>query len=390
MVSVDVHASSGVPARRQEFRRPCTAAFLLYTEGLHACPTRIAATVSWTRVFVDVDPLPGYGPADYPLVNAEEPPDGFGFGEDVHALVDGSILLAPADARPMLSLNWLHRTLLAVARTRHWDEEPLHFAYRHAVRSGGVGVFVGPTKAGPDRRHRATVTLLVDADGDATLRIDAVDRAGVPVAGAARHVDGVFPEEWRRLRAHFRWTSARAVGTGDRDPLDRRPSGWTGRLALDLDAPGASPLVPIPEIVPAQRLSADEVAAIRPAAVRYPPTITTDLPADAPPTTTAREIAMLSWIAPLVLDPRWSAWWNGAGRRMLRIRWNDAPAGALTGISLSDVKQGDLRVMISRGRRDGDPDAAAAADVAAAVTAVRERFVLSEPPPLEPFRSWQS
>lgn len=129
MTSVDLWCSVEDPAEVRTFAAECSPIFTLYTRGLQSSAQKILATVSWTRIFI-VAPGPDETSCAYPQIKDKEPPDNYGFGESVGALVDTSILNAPAQYKPLKYLDWLHAIMLSLARLRGWDETALENARR--------------------------------------------------------------------------------------------------------------------------------------------------------------------------------------------------------------------------------------------------------------------
>lgn len=233
MRSVDIQTSPGAEPSDADrlFVDRCAAMCELYTIAL-AAGEPIKATTSWTRIFVgDLDNFnTGFGP---------EPPDNFGFGEDVKALADNSILAAPANKWPELYLEWIYQQLLRLARTRGWDEGPLRDARAWCIDAGLRLHLSGKPRSSPDRRHRAVLDLDVDISegGRRVFTLTVQDRAkqicaSTSLTSTGKHSVRTFKELVRQLN----WASAHQVSTDDgwQDGDGRRHTDH--ELSVDLHA----------------------------------------------------------------------------------------------------------------------------------------------------------
>ncbi|WP_111767920.1 hypothetical protein [Nakamurella deserti] len=190
---------------------------------MHASETRIAATSSWTRIFLTAErPIPHaiHSPddvvvADSFLIDPEEPMDNFGFSDGGKAQIDAELVLLAPDRRGPAYLDWLHRNMLGLARVRGWDERPLHDAHQYCLDRDVVAHFASPRRQSPDRQHTAQLTLDIDPDGFRHLAVTARNRLGVVVASTAETFPPFFCNsyDWKQLCRVFGWISDETVRT---------------------------------------------------------------------------------------------------------------------------------------------------------------------------------
>lgn len=235
MKSVDVWTDEPGPVGL--FGWQCSPIYNLYTRGLQAAPTAIAATASWTRLSLTADsnPIPAeYAPAYRYLgadlaVLVDEPADNFGFSDGGWVRIDAELLTLPAEERAAGYLNWLHHVMVRLARFRGWDEEPLRHAYQYCLDHDLTARFDSPRRRSPDRRHTATLTLHIDPDGIRHLIITVLDRTGTVVSSEEGLLRPFFADhhEWGTLSSRFRWTSDTSLATE------------SGVVAFSMSLPGA-------------------------------------------------------------------------------------------------------------------------------------------------------
>lgn len=228
MVFVDLWSDSPGPV--DVFNAQCSPVYTLYTHALHSGGRKILATASWTRLFLTGE-SPARDPDRYPtyralgphfVADAQEPADNFGFPDGGDAQIDLDLLALPVERRGERYLDWLHDIVLRLARLRGWDELPLDDARRYCLDREVKARFEGPRRQSPDRRHTATLELVIDPDGRRHLTIAVTNRAG-DVLGTTTATFEPFAcgfSEWRTVRRRFRWTSSTTVEFDDGSVLN--------------------------------------------------------------------------------------------------------------------------------------------------------------------------
>lgn len=173
------------------FCRQCSPIYMLYTHGLHASPTKIAATASWMRIF----PISGAVRTTNRDVDVdEEPPDNLGLSEAANALIDARMTGLPPEQCGAAYLGWLHDVMLRFAEVRGWDTEPLAFARQFCLDRGLRAYFESRPRQSPDRRHKAVLSLEIDTDGMRHLALTVSEKTVV-----VAHRDQVVPTVLARL-----------------------------------------------------------------------------------------------------------------------------------------------------------------------------------------------
>jgi hypothetical protein len=223
MVFVDVQAfTDDERTDTHTFTRQCSPVFTLYTHGLHAATSKVRATASWTRIIATNDPPSTWvkGPdeqfATATFLAQSEPRDNFGFSEVGLAQIDPALILLPPSERGHAYLDWLHNNMVALARLRGWDDDPLHQARQYCLDRNVVAHFESPRRQSRDRRHKAVLTLDIDPDGLRHLTITVTDRQDAVVTTASEthrpfHLDFY---DWKDRRRYFAWTSATRARSG--------------------------------------------------------------------------------------------------------------------------------------------------------------------------------
>ncbi|MTD15507.1 hypothetical protein GIS00_16345 [Nakamurella sp. YIM 132087] len=395
MVSVDIYMLEGSSVEVGRFSGQSRAIHVLYSAGLAACPTSIASTVSWSRIFIGEV---GYVPRS-PQIDHEEPRDNFGFSEGISADIDPTILDAPGAERPGLYLRWLHRTMTAVARRRGWDEEPLEFAARYCLERGVVAVFDGPSKSSPDRRRSASVRRVIDPDGyeDIVLRVQ--DRSKAVVAEEVLPRESVTNEmraDWGPMKKNLRWIDAHTIeifGRNfeypgfdyERDDLATLDlsTGVIPTLRIDVDSMPA----PVESTAPALLLDVDlDTSDVEPAAVSSPLPLFNFTGGGPTQGEYARargySTRITALLGQMTFDPRWQAWWQAADLPRVDLSyWVHADATRIRVGRSARLINASIERPITDDWLDAQ-EQTAEADVRALIAELCRRFPLGAPPPL--------
>jgi hypothetical protein len=231
--SVDVYPLDDAP-RTQEFAAGCRTMAELYSLTLARAKEPIKATVSWARIFLDRRVQPGA-----PSLIPDEPPDGYGFSDGMRCAP--AILEVEASLRPLRYLKWLHERMLELARARQWDETVLHQAFQDCVDAELTLVLTSKPRSSPDRRHRATITLRMDAEGTGSIMLTIADRVGAE-RGRTTISNVCSVDDFRRVANHLRWENSVEVTSGYVHPIVGIPGlhRLTARVGEVFDA-GSAP-----------------------------------------------------------------------------------------------------------------------------------------------------
>lgn len=193
---------------RSDFARPPPP---LYSEALRTGDP-IKATVSWTQINIHD------GPARNPRIWPEEPKDGFGFSDDVWAVVDEELLSAPIEQWATGYLEWVHARLMELAVVREWDTRPLVAARQWCLDAGLRFRLERPAKSSPGRSHKAILSFEIDAEGTPWVDLTIHDRAGNTVGRNVTASPGLTVFDFRRLGRRLSWIDAAQVRADDAYP----------------------------------------------------------------------------------------------------------------------------------------------------------------------------
>jgi hypothetical protein len=179
-----------------------TVVSALYSREL--AQTDLEAKTSWGRFILREDGQP-FEPGSSPALGD------LGMGEVHEVPAPMHLLDLPDDQRRRDMLEFLHEHMLILATARGWQKAPLEAAHLGVVQNRYEYSLTAAPKSSPDRRHKATLTLTIDGQGDAWLQVVFSDKAGNIVHRSSPIPTDESQRNFNAAKRAMRWLDDRTV-----------------------------------------------------------------------------------------------------------------------------------------------------------------------------------